>query len=41
MGACFASPRDIRGNILLLRGSFALCPCVFTTLNKTKLQIFI
>jgi len=29
------SPRDIRGNIIFLRGSFALCPGVFLTLTET------
>jgi len=29
MGAFVASPGDIRGNIIFLRGSFALCPGVF------------
>jgi len=36
IGAFFASPRDIRGKDIFLRGSFALCPCVFPTLHGTQ-----
>jgi len=32
MGAFFASPCDIWGKIIFLRGSFALCPCGDLTL---------
>jgi len=31
MGASFAPPRHIRGNMIFLRGSFDLCPGVFLT----------
>src|SRR4029434_3347366 len=31
-GICCPSPSDIRGKMIFLRGSFALCPCVFPTL---------
>jgi len=33
----FSSPRDIRGNIIFLRGSFALCPAVFLTYREQML----
>jgi len=34
-GILCPSPCDIRGKIIFLRGSFALCPCVFPTLYRS------
>ena len=40
MGAFFAPPlSDIRGKIIFLRGSFALCPRVFPTLLCIKMKL--
>jgi len=36
MGASFTPPHDIRGNIIFLKGSFALCPRVFPMLSLTS-----
>jgi len=38
MGACFCIflPSDIRGNIIFLKGSFALCLRVFSTLVRIR-----
>jgi len=40
MGALFASPRDVRGNIIFLRGGFALCPRVFLTLPTCDAHVW-
>jgi len=40
MGAFFAPPSEIRGNIIFLRGSSAFCPGVFSPLSKPHVCVF-